>query len=89
MYSSKDSPDLIDSAGITQKPDITRNLGAFLDSFLPLSPMLKQSPQPVELTYEMFSLNSSFNTLKFLNQCVLGPCPVFMYNYTVMREARK
>ena len=34
MYSSKDSPDLVESAGITQKPDITRNLGAFLHSFL-------------------------------------------------------
>lgn len=34
MYSSKDSPDLVDSAGITQKPDTTRNLGAFLHSLL-------------------------------------------------------
>ena len=34
MYSSRDSPDLVDSAGITQKPDITRNKGAFLHSLL-------------------------------------------------------
>ena len=37
--------------------------------------MLKQLPQPVELTYETFSLNPLFNALQFLNQCVLGPCP--------------
>ena len=37
--------------------------------------MLKQSSQPLELTYETFSLNSLLNALKCLNQCVLGPCP--------------